>query len=449
MYCFIMLFLASICTFFFSCSGGEESHTHGKIVFIALDGADWDVIQPLIDDGILPNFHKLMKEGTRANLLSLGKEWVFSPEEMKWGTSPAIWTSAATGKLPEEHGIVNFIVSDGSVTFPITSNYLRATPMWDIMSRKGLKVAVVGWWATWPAKPVNGFMVSDHVGISRWDLTTNYNKSGLVLHGDTYPSSLLEEIAPFRRSPSDISTAEAMNICNIDSMIGDLLAGHRLYELKIALAADFTYTRISLYLMDEYDLDFITPYIEGIDIVQHLFWKYMDPDTAVFDVGERDVRNLGDVIRSYHVLADSILGEFLKRKGEKDWIIIASDHGFMPSNVRNNIHISGEHDRTGILLMSGPGIKKGHVIDEVDILDLAPMVLYIEDIPIARDMRGTIPLSAFTGEFKRQRQVEYVDTYESRGEDLSEISPIPSPVDSDLLEKLEALGYISRDHGSD
>ncbi|MFQ6105301.1 MAG: hypothetical protein ACE5OP_13585, partial [Candidatus Glassbacteria bacterium] len=85
MYCFIMLFLASICTFFFSCSGGEESHTHGKIVFIALDGADWDVIQPLIDDGILPNFHKLMKEGTRANLLSLGKEWVFSPEEMKWG----------------------------------------------------------------------------------------------------------------------------------------------------------------------------------------------------------------------------------------------------------------------------------------------------------------------------------------------------------------------------
>jgi len=198
----IPMFLFLFPLFFFSCSDREVSPDGGRIVFLALDGADWDVIDPLLEEGLLPNFQSMIERGTRADLYSLGDEWVFLPEEGKWGTSPAIWTSIATGVLPEEHGIVDFIVRDDGVTFPITSNYLAAVPVWDIMGEKGMVVAVAGWWATWPARPVNGFMVSDHVGISRWDLSTNYRKAGFTLHGDTYPASLLEEIQPYRRSPA-------------------------------------------------------------------------------------------------------------------------------------------------------------------------------------------------------------------------------------------------------
>jgi len=52
------------------------------------------------------------------------------------------------GKLPEEHGITDFIVRDGDITFPITSNYLMAAPVWEILGERGRKVALVGWWAS-------------------------------------------------------------------------------------------------------------------------------------------------------------------------------------------------------------------------------------------------------------------------------------------------------------
>jgi len=428
-----------------ACSGVEKPDANGTVIFIALDGADWDIIDPLIEKGKLPNFEKMVQGGTRADLESLDKEWVFYPEEKKWGTSPAIWTSAATGKLPSEHGINDFIVMDEGVMFPITSNYLTARPVWDVFGEAGLKVAVIGWWASWPAKPVNGFMVSDHVGISRWDLTTNYRKAGFHLHGDTYPLSLLDEIAPYRRAPSQISTEEALKLCNIGRMTEGLNEGKKLFELKIAIASDLTYAGVGLYLMDSYHPDFVTPYIEGVDIVQHLFWKYMAPDTSLYDVRKEDVDNLGGVIASYHVLVDSILGEYLKRTGERDCVIIASDHGFMSSNVRSRIHISGEHDRTGVLLMYGSGIRKGFRMEKVNILDVTPMLLYLENQPQAHDMSGEVPLDAFTEDFKRERSIRYVDTYEKEGAYQVIKRHIPSQVDSALLEKLEALGYLSRE----
>ena len=427
------------------CSDRENLRDQGRLIFIALDGADWDVIDPLLEEGLLPNFKSMIEQGTRADLYSLGDEWVFQPQEGKWGTSPAIWTSIATGMLPEEHGIVDFIVMDEGVTFPITSNYLAATPVWDIMGENGLVVAVAGWWATWPAKRVNGFMISDHVGISRWDLSTNYRKAGFDLYGDTYPASLIDEILPYRRSPAGVSTEEAMARCGIESNTPGLDEGRKIFELKIAIAADLTYANTCLYLMDRYDVDFVSPYIEGVDIVQHLFWKYAYPDTSLNIVQQADIDNLGSVIKSYHVFVDSLLGEFIKSAGEQDRIMIASDHGFHSSDVRSKIHISGEHDRKGILLMKGPGIKRSYLHENIDVLDLTPMILYMTDIPIARDMKGHLPLNAFTEEYRRRRKPRYVDTYQRKDDRSVNARPIPSPVDADLLEKLEALGYISRE----
>jgi predicted AlkP superfamily pyrophosphatase or phosphodiesterase len=440
---FIVFFTILVALSLPGCGGDAEKYP-GKLTFIAVDGADWDVIDPLVARGLLPHFQKAIERGTRADLMSLGDEWVFKPEEGRWGTSPAIWTSAATGKLPEEHGITDFIVRDGDITFPITSNYLSAMPVWEILGERGRKVALVGWWASWPAKPLNGFVVSDHVGISRWDLTTTYRSAGLELHADTYPASLLEEIRPARCAPEDITAAEAMKLCGIQRDAGELKVGSKLFELKIAISADLTYSGAGLYLIDTYHPDFITVYIEGIDIIQHLFWKYMPGEASRFGTDPAEVENLGKVVELYHVFVDSLLGEFMQRMGERDCLIIASDHGFQPSRVREKIHISGEHERRGILLMYGSGIQKGTVLGEVSILDIAPMILYMENMPLARDMKGSVPLAAFSQEMKEQRTLAYVETYE-RERTRTEPLPIPSPVDSHLLEKLEALGYITRE----
>jgi predicted AlkP superfamily phosphohydrolase/phosphomutase len=224
-----------------------------------------------------------------------------------------------------------------------------------------------------------------------------------------------------------------------------LVEGKKLFELKIALSADLTYAGSCLYLMDRYDVDFVSPYIEGVDIMQHLFWKYAYPDSSLYDVDEADVRNLGGVIRTYHVMVDSLLGEFMKRSRPTDYLVVASDHGFQPSNVRQHIHISGEHERKGLLLMTGPGVRESYLLEGVDVMDMTPMILYMMDMPVARDMTGSVPLAAFTEEFTRNHQPVFIDTYEKEVDRPTDIKPIPSPVDSDLLDKLEALGYISRD----
>jgi predicted AlkP superfamily phosphohydrolase/phosphomutase len=129
------------------CTSRSSQGGSGRIILVALDGADWDVIDPLLEEGALPHFETMIETGTRADLLSLDDEWVFLPEQKKYGTSPAIWTSIATGKLPEEHGIVDFVVRDGGITFPITSNYLTATPVWEIFGERDLQVAVAGYLA--------------------------------------------------------------------------------------------------------------------------------------------------------------------------------------------------------------------------------------------------------------------------------------------------------------
>ncbi len=422
--------------------GRYEGGNQGRVVLFALDGADWDVIEPLIDEGVLPHLSALIERGTSADLLSLDDEWVFLPEEKRWGTSPAIWTSIATSKLPREHGITDFVVHDGGVTFPITSNYLAATPVWQILGEWGTQVVVAGWWATWPARPVNGYMISDHVGISRWDLTTNYIHSGLKLHGNTYPGTLLEEIAPFRRGPEDITTEEVLRICRIGELVPGLEEGRKLYELKIALSADMTYASSSLHLMDTREVGFISPYIEGVDIVQHLFWKYMEPGGSSTGPKESDVEHLGGVIRSYHIFADSLLGEFASRLKDGDRLLVVSDHGFQGSDVRSHLHISGEHRRRGVFVAAGAGIRGGYRHSGLHVLDVTPAILYMTGHPVARDMRGSVPLDIFTVDFRSQRRVEYIDSYEKE-ERTEEPRPIPSPVDSQLIEKLEALGYIS------
>src|SRR3990172_1578823 len=82
--------------------------------------------------------------------------------------SPLLWTTAATGKPPEEHGIVDFLIRDPRTGSrgPISSNFRRAKALWNILTDAGVASSWVAWWATWPAERILGRMVSDRVAYS-------------------------------------------------------------------------------------------------------------------------------------------------------------------------------------------------------------------------------------------------------------------------------------------
>ena len=120
-----------------------------RVAIVGVDGCDWEVIGPLIEAGELPTFKKLMDRGCSGPLRS-----------MEPLMSPIIWTSMSTGKPPEEHGVTGFVNEAG---VPVNAAMKTAAPIWDIVSAYGAQVGIVGWYVTWPAHEVNGFMVSDRI----------------------------------------------------------------------------------------------------------------------------------------------------------------------------------------------------------------------------------------------------------------------------------------------
>ena len=69
-----------------------------KVFVLGLDGATWDVLEPLIQDGLLPNLARLREQGAWGSLRS-----VFPP------LSPVAWTGVMTGKNSGKHGIFEFV----------------------------------------------------------------------------------------------------------------------------------------------------------------------------------------------------------------------------------------------------------------------------------------------------------------------------------------------------
>ena len=173
-------------------AGCGRDSANGRVIVLGLDGMDPRVVDLLMSEGKLPHFARLRQDGAYGRLLS-----------SKPLLSPVVWTTIATGKTPEQHGIGHFAAIDDKTgeQLPVTSGMRRAQALWNILSDKQRTVATVGWWATWPPENVNGDVVSDHTCyhfLFRQGQTGAESDAGL-----THPSELFARIAPLVRRPRD------------------------------------------------------------------------------------------------------------------------------------------------------------------------------------------------------------------------------------------------------
>ena len=123
-----------------------------KVLLIGCDAADWKIIHPLVDQGQMPAMAKILKNGVIGNLSTL--QPVFSP---------MLWTSIATGKRADKHGILGFIEpeNDLSAVRPVSSLSRKTKAIWNILNQSGYKSHVIGWWPSYPVEKINGIMVSN------------------------------------------------------------------------------------------------------------------------------------------------------------------------------------------------------------------------------------------------------------------------------------------------
>ena len=117
----------------------ERARTAAPVIFIGLDGADWQLLDDYMAAGVMPNLKRLVREGTRAASL----------DTMHPPLSPLIWTTMMTGVSPLDHGILDFAASIPSPAQkePITSDERRAPAIWNMATsagKQGRRLRLVG-----------------------------------------------------------------------------------------------------------------------------------------------------------------------------------------------------------------------------------------------------------------------------------------------------------------
>jgi Flp pilus assembly protein TadD len=139
---------------FLSCTRAPTPEHPPRVIFVGLDGADWQRLDQYTAGGTMPNLASLTRAGDKRVLLTQHPP-----------LSPLVWTTMMTGVSPLEHRILDFTRFDPvtRVREPITSDERAVPAIWNMVSARGKKVGVFGLWATDPPESVNGIIVSDRM----------------------------------------------------------------------------------------------------------------------------------------------------------------------------------------------------------------------------------------------------------------------------------------------
>ncbi len=432
-----ILLLAAALAVCLGCGPGEQA---SRVLVLGLDGLDPQTVDLLMSEGQLPNFAKLRQEGAYGRLIS-----------QKPLLSPIIWTTIATGKGPEQHGIGHFVaVSDQTgEQLPVTSQMRRVKALWNIVSEAGKTVATVGWWATWPPEEVAGAVVSDHTGYHF--LFEDGFTGGKEGESKTWPPQLAERIAPLLRRPGDLTQPELAPFVTVtaEELAQPFRFEDDLGHFRWALATAQSYRDIGLELWREDEPDLAMVYVEGTDSTSHLFGHLFRAEGLAGELAAQQAK-FGGAVEEMYRFADRLLGEYLAAMDERTTLVVLSDHGFElgalhddPSKTRDLRRVSERfHRLEGILYLYGHGVKRHARIDRPSLVDIAPTILSLLGLPAAGDMPGRVLAEALdTPETRR------VATYEGAGGAAAEDAPRDAVADQAVRERLKSLGYIGSTGG--
>lgn len=288
-----------------------------RVLAIGLDGATWDLLDPLLAAHRLPHLASLLAQGSRARLRSC-----IQP------SSEQAWSAFGTGKQNGKFGLFGFYqrAPHSYALEYINASHRRAATLWRILSDRGRTVLVVNMPLTWPVEPVNGALIS-----------------GLMTPGKasqfTYPASLRQELAGALGEYIIDVDIESGDIGADEAALGALAARvKRMSELQ---------TRATLWLARQNpEWDFAMLVHRAPDILCHKFWRYQDPTHPRYQPAA--AARWGHVIADAFEYLDAQVGELVAALADqRTTVLVLSDHGFGP--LTHAVYLNRHFAECGLL----------------------------------------------------------------------------------------------------
>ena len=277
-----------------------------RAVVVGLDGVPYTLIKDLIKRGHIPNMASIFDNGY------FGQMSVCIPE-----ISSVSWSSFMTGTQSAEHGIFGFMdLQPGTykMYFP-NFTHLRAPTLWENLGARGKKTVVINMPATYPAREINGVLISGFVAI-------DINKA-------VYPPSVIPELNGLGYR-IDVDTMKARQ--DHDFLFRDLDATLEGRER----AVDFLWNEI------EWDLFIVV--VTGTDRLMHFLWDAFEEETHPYHQAFLD----------YFDKVDGFVGRIYDRfldldgsKEDKNQFYMLSDHGF--TKIKTEVYLNRWLQETGYL----------------------------------------------------------------------------------------------------
>ena len=376
-----------------------------RVRVLAIDGLERRMAEELVRRGEMPALAALLAKGAHARLRA-------EPERV-----PAIvWTTIATGRGPEAHGILSadtrriaglrtpvsldartgrFAAALGRATDllrltrsqPAGAALRSVKTFWNVASEKGLRIGVVNWWATWPAEAVNGWLVSDRAAFKI--------EKGGPADREVHPPEAFGSLLPL------LDTSEPERARRLD-----------LFHLAAAR---------TLRAGAPPDLDAV--YLPGLDIVtmQQL------GEAPASDLAALDAKLAA--VRAQYRFVDGLLATTVAELAANEVLVLVGDPGRLARGAAEPAE--------GLLVLAGPPVEPGD-LGSVSERDVAPTILHLLGVPRSRELDGRALEPALRESFRRDHPLRTVDSYGRRPASR----PADSAFDQDVLEQLKSLGYI-------
>jgi predicted AlkP superfamily phosphohydrolase/phosphomutase len=278
-----------------------------RVLIVGWDGADWEILDPMLAAGDLPNL---------AGLIARGRKGV--SRSCLPSHSWAAWPTFLTGRDPAGHGVFDILEYRPGATrrLPVSSRSILA-PIWPaLLTDAGRTSLIVNVPLTYPAPEIQGVAIAG--GVIPQGSTYSHPpdagpRLGWPINGGSWTT--------FRGRPLDL----------------------------VADVEDVTRRRAEAMrrLMDEQPWDAACMVFVSPDRIQHCLLEYVHPGHP--DHAAASQTPVAERVRDVYRLLDRELGTLLERTGEDDLVLLMSDHGHQP--VSRALNMNRVLERLGHLRM--------------------------------------------------------------------------------------------------